>query len=162
MSQGPCLLLGAASGLQIGTNHRLRFHEGVNTEVRDRLRRQVETCFGPHVGSYHNKVFKRFMYATKVPVVLFITADKIDCEIEVGKCHFILDNDFSWKEFYANHPVAFCVGCSQDERDECADMFQRLGFTLEDTRAADQTTAFLATNSAFRETLAEAERAGGV
>src|SRR5205085_12023301 len=87
----PILLLGATSGLQMSPSPILKFSADISVAQRKELQSQLSNCFGPHVGSYYNKIFKRFMYATRLPLVIFITADKIDCTIEVGKCHFILD-----------------------------------------------------------------------
>jgi hypothetical protein len=146
---GPALLLGAASGLQIGGTHRLKFRADLDDTTKRELTAQLAGCFGPHVGSYHNKIFKRFMYATQIPIVLFIAADKIDCEIEVGKCHFILDREFDWQAFHMRHPVAFCIGCDQEEKRRFAPIFRQLGFEIWDGPGGNNITAFLARNQAF-------------
>ncbi|HEX7677873.1 MAG TPA: DUF4062 domain-containing protein, partial [Thermoanaerobaculia bacterium] len=113
----PTLLLGAASGLQIGTEPTLVFQDtSLSQAVMDALREQLRQCFGLHVGSYHNRVFKRFMYSTRLPIVIFMTSDKINVTIEVGKCHFILDRDYPWDQFATEHPVAFCIGCDTAEK----------------------------------------------
>ena len=153
---GPALLLGAASGLQISGAHRLKFHPDLDERTKEELTAQLASCFGPHVGSYHNKIFKRFMYATRIPLVLFITADKIDCEIEVGKCHFILDRAFDWQAFYSSHPVAFCVGCDQEEKRRFVPVFHQLGFDIWEGSAGNSITAFLARNRAFVEVFEKA------
>src|ERR1039457_1375830 len=70
---GPALLLGALSGLQLESNTK------------------AFNCLGPHVGSPGNKIFKRFMYATPHPVMLFMTSAKIDCPVKPEHCHFILE-----------------------------------------------------------------------
>ena len=87
----PTLILAAASGLQIGKGHKMKFHEGIEESQREALMQQVDKCFGPHIGSYHNKIFKRFLYETSVPIMFFLTENKIDCEIIVGETHFVLD-----------------------------------------------------------------------
>ena len=148
-SSGPALLLGAASGLQIGSTHHLKFHTDLDDLTKQQLTEELSQCFGPHVGSYHNRIFKRFMYATNIPLVLFITASKIDSEIDVGKCHFILDRGFEWSEFYQKHPVAFCVGCDQDERRRAEPVFRQLGFEIWGGPEGSSVTAFLARNRAF-------------
>src|SRR5262249_42923342 len=79
----PGLLLATASGLQLSNDHKLIFRKGIDDETRAALEVQLASCFGPHVGSYRNKIFKRYMYSTRMPVILFITEDKIDCPIEV-------------------------------------------------------------------------------
>jgi hypothetical protein len=149
LKDGPALLLGAASGLQIGAEPKLVFREGLDAITKAVLTEQLKTCRGPHVGSYHNKVFKRFMYATGIPIVIFIEAAKIDCEIVVGKCHFILDRDFTWETFCNNHPVAFCVGCTHVERQPLEQMFLDLGFSISDGCFPGAVTAFVARNAEF-------------
>jgi hypothetical protein len=147
--KGPALLLGATSGLQIGQERKLKFPEGLTETQRQELQKQLGGCFGPHVGSYHNKIFKRFMYATRLPIVIFVTADKIDCEIDVGKCHFILDCTFTWEEFCKVHPVAFCVGGSSDQMPQCAQMFRDLGFEIRNGQTYTPITSFMTRNRAF-------------
>jgi hypothetical protein len=126
----PALLLGAASGLQIGKQLNLKFLDGLDATRQKDLRDQLLHCRGPHVGSYHNKVFKRFMYETGLPLAIFLTGEKIDCKIEVGRCHFVLDSWLTWENFCSNHPVAFCIGCRQEERPKLTAMFDELGFHL--------------------------------
>jgi hypothetical protein len=147
----PALLLGAASGLQIGSKHKLRFPDGLSTERCQELERQLSRCFGPHVGSYHNKIFKRFMYATNLPIVIFLTANKIDCDIHVGKCHFILDSTFTWDQFCKSHPVAFCVGCDTQQMPRYSEMFAKLGFDINCGQVYTKATSFIARNKAFIE-----------
>ncbi len=148
----PILLLGAASGLQLSSQPSPKFCEGIDDLRKRELSDQLSLCQGPHVGSYRNKIFKRFMYATKLPIIIFITDDKIDCEVEVGKCHFILDTDFTWTRFYQDHPVAFCVGCSNSEASKrYADMFRQLGFDVIEENSAAAVTSFVARNTAFIE-----------
>ena len=147
--KGPVLLLGATSGLQMGLSRKLKFPDGLGEVQREELRKQLAGCFGPHVGSYHNKIFKRFMYATKLPMVIFVTADKIDCEIDVGKCHFILDRTFTWEQFCQSHPVAFCVGCATEQLPEYVQMFRSLGFDVQNGQVYTPITSFIARNSAF-------------
>ena len=148
----PMLLLGAASGLQITENHDLKMNDDLDPVSKNILREKLKKCFGPHVGSYRNKVFKRYMYATKLPILIFITGDKIDCEIDVGKCHFILDSEFTWEDFYKNHPVAFCVGCTQEKQTMYAELFRKLGFDIWYGPDASPVTALIARNNVFIET----------
>lgn len=153
----PTLLLGAISGLQLGADHKIDSTPskgGKPLTVSRSLEESVRKCFGPHVGSYHNKLFKRYMYNTGLPLMLFITEDKIDLEIIVGRCHFILDqtqkddSDLTWEAFYKNYPVAFCVGCNGDSMKEKIAMFSNLGF---DVIAGPQfgVSAFIARNEHF-------------
>ncbi|HJT27742.1 MAG TPA: DUF4062 domain-containing protein [Pyrinomonadaceae bacterium] len=152
----PALLLGAASGLQISKEHNVKIDDALDTHSRNVLRSQIDNCFGPHVGSYRNKVFKRFMYATGLPLMIFMTGDKIDCEIDSKKCHFILDSESTWEEFYKNYPVAFCIGCSQENKRKYVEMFQWLDFKIWEGTGSLPISAFIARNQAF---ISEFERA---
>jgi len=146
----PTLLCGAASGLQLTADHKFKFTEPALLDIRKKeLQEQLDKCYGPHVGSYHNKVFKRFMYATKIPIVIFITGDKIDSEIEVGKCHFILDRKLDWEYFIREHPLAFCVGCENGEKRRYVEMFQKLGFEVIEQNNASTISSFIARNAVF-------------
>ena len=146
----PTLLLGAASGLQLTDNHQIVFsEEGISQDRKQELREQISKCYGPHVGGYHNKVFKRFMYLTELPIVIFLTGDKIDCPIEAGKCHFILDREYTWEQFYRTHPLAFCVGCKEEERKKYVAVFKSLDFDVIEENSASSISSFIARNAAF-------------
>jgi hypothetical protein len=149
-SRTPMLLLGAVTGLQLSDELNLSFREDLDSETREGLVKQLSGCRGPHVGSYHNKIFKRFMYATNLPIVICITADKINCEVRVGESHFILDNEAHWQEFYRNHPVAFCVGCDRRQRSAAMGAFEEMGYEIDASPDTEPTTAFIARNDAFR------------
>jgi hypothetical protein len=145
----PALLLGAASGLQIGVEHKVREVPELDKTSRDALLSEIAQCYGPHVGSYHNAVFKRFMYETRVPIVICLTEEKIDCEIDPHKCHFVLDREFTWEQFCREHPVAFCVGCSQKRARHYEQKFKDLGFEVVMGRNSTPMTAFIARNKIF-------------
>lgn len=145
----PVLLLGAASGLQIGETHSVKFGPNLTDRRKEALAGQLKNCYGPHVGSYHNKVFKRFMYATKLPIVIFLTGDKIDREIEADHCHFILDSELTWDLFCRDWPVAFCVACWESEVDRHIPSFEALGFELKVQNANTAVTTFIARNRKF-------------
>jgi Domain of unknown function (DUF4062) len=156
----PTLLLGAASGLQLASEPTLHFEdEQLDQSTKDALAQHLRQCFGPHVGSYHNKVFKRFMYETGLPLVIFMTSEKINAPIEVGKCHFILDREYTWQQFAKDYPVAFCVGCSTAEKPTFVEMFIKLGFRIVDRNVASSVSAFIARNEAFIHTFENAVRA---
>jgi hypothetical protein len=91
------------------------------------------------------------MYATGLPIVIFITGDKIDREIDVGHCHFILDSALTWDTFCRDHPVAFCVGCTDEERDTHIGAFKRLGFETLEQQHHIPITTFIARNRKFIE-----------
>lgn len=133
----PALLLGALSGLQLTKDP------------------NIANCLGPHVGSPRNKVFKRFMYETKLPLMLFMAAHKIDSPVDTNRCHFILDQksdqDLPWEVFYKERPVAFCVGCKNEphEIEQLVFRFEELGFKIMRTGHRTPYTAFIARNQKF-------------
>jgi hypothetical protein len=145
----PALLLGATSGLQLSKDPDLSFKDGLNESSQTELKSQLDNCLGPHVGSYRNKIFKRFMYETGIPIMIFITDDKIDSKIEVGKCHFVLDSEFTWEDFHTKHPVGFCVGCSQDNKDAYIALFEKLNYKILKGYNFSKITAFIARNDKF-------------
>jgi hypothetical protein len=134
---GRALLLGALSGFQITPDE------------------TIACCLGPHVGSPRNKVFKRFMYGTKLPVMLFLTASKIDSPVDPQRCHFILDQaadgDLRWDTFKEEYPLAFCIGCKNvsGEISRIKDQFERLGFVCLSTSHRTAYTAVIARNRYF-------------
>lgn len=145
------LMLGAIEGLQLSNQPRLLFPDGFDANSQKHHSAAIAECRGPHVASYHNKIFKRFMYSTKLPLVIMMTGEKVDRAIEVEASHFILDRDFSWDEFKTSYPLAFCVGCRQDDRDRVANAFRDEGFQVGRSVQDGAVTAFLAKNAAFAE-----------
>ena len=136
--QRPALLFGALSGLQLSDSYLTKPENAV-----------IHDCFGPHVGSFKNKIFKRFMYETKLPLAIFMTADKMDCLIDTERCHFVLDSERPWQRFREEHPLAFCVGCQLQEKDKSIEMFVTQGFKVLQSGSADSDTAFIARNQKF-------------
>jgi hypothetical protein len=140
---------------------RIDFLPEVSEDCRSESALQIESCFGPHVGSYHNKVFKRFMYATKLPIVLFFDNDKVDCPVEAGKCHYILDSSFTWEQLITEHPVAFCIGCTDNvkmghwTKPQLIKYFLERQFSIIDESAASSVGSFIARNQLFIERFEE-------
>lgn len=145
----PSLLLGAASGLQVSDQYTLNFAGDLKERAKEELTAQLKLCRGPHVGSYKNKVFKRFMYNTGIPIIIFITSDKIDCPIDVGRCHFMMDSQLTWEDFCRTHPLAFGVGCDQDQLDDLTARFEGLGFQVERGPDSNPVTGLFARNERF-------------
>ena len=152
----PTLLLGAAVGLQLTDNHSVFFTENDLSEAKkEELKAQISKCYGPYEKSYHNKIFKRFMYKTGLPILIFLTGEKIDSQIQAGKSHFSLDSEFTWEQFYRHHPLALCVGCSDEER-KYAEVFRSLGFDVIEENSASPFSSFIARNAAFIEQFEQA------
>jgi hypothetical protein len=131
------LLLGALSGFQMTKD----------TAIAD--------CLGPHVGSPRNKVFKRFMYSTELPLMLFLDSKKIDLPVDPNHCHFVLDQqsdqELPWETFISQRPVAFCVGCKNipEETEPLITKFEGLGLKIVSARYKTSHTAFIARNNRF-------------
>lgn len=78
-------------------------------------------CNGFHVSSYENKLFKRSLYLTNVPTIVFIHDTKVgslsdsthsdDAAPEWGRCHFICDKGFPWERLLNQYPLSIWVGC---------------------------------------------------
>jgi len=143
------LIIATASGLQLSENHILEGDE--NFDIPDDLKIAVNKCFGPHVGSYNNKVFKRYLYETQLPIMLIFDSTKIDSVIDIRKCHFIFDKELPWHNVMENNPLAFCVGCQTEELDKLKTAIQKEtgGFNVITTPKSHPYSALIARNSAF-------------
>ncbi len=73
---------------------------------------------GPHVGSHPNMLFKRAIFMTRQPVVLFLTDSKLTKRFEVGKCYPVFGPDRSWHQASQTIPLAICIGYELDSRDK--------------------------------------------
>lgn len=71
---------------------------------------------GPHVGSHPNMLFKRALFRTGQPIVLFLSENKVGKCFEVGNCYPVFGPDFSWGDAVRDLPVAICVGYSNEIR----------------------------------------------
>jgi hypothetical protein len=116
------LILGAASGLQtsdrIDAIHPRRHPDGTeqasepytNSEILKQLKKN---CRGFHVGGYENHLFKRSLYLTGAPTVVFIHDTKLNCPIEVSRCHFVSDADLPWSSFARDYPLSLWIACER-------------------------------------------------
>jgi hypothetical protein len=118
---------------------------------------------GPHVGSHPNMLFKRAIFSTKQPIVLFLTASKLSKRFEVGNCYPVFGPDHSWHHAAQTCPLAVCVGYQFDDaekgRQELAETKRRLlqelkkelkGFDFDYAREETQNGAvFMIANKAF-------------
>ena len=145
---GKTLLLGATSGIQMGGSPKLVWGKG--TRAKEELRQKVNMCRGFHVGSYKNKMFKRFMYETRLPLMVFLDESKINSKIQVGRCHFIFDRkQYTWEKFMRTYPVGFCVGCHSTNLANCVKLFENKGFEIVRDKGTYEHRAFIARNAAF-------------
>jgi hypothetical protein len=65
---------------------------------------------GPHVGSHPNMLFKRAIFASKHPVVLFLSAEKLGNPFQIGKCYPVFGPDEPWEDAVKDYPLAICIG----------------------------------------------------
>lgn len=126
------LLLAAASGIELSEDSGFR---------------------GPHIGSYYNKLFKRAILTTGLPVVLFVDESKVPAEFLVGKCHAVCGPDMEFEDVCKSVPLAFCVGCaSREGRDAVIGQLKPLGFVYVDpAREYKGCWPLIATNRLFEE-----------
>ncbi|MGH9854970.1 MAG: hypothetical protein ACREBD_34500, partial [Blastocatellia bacterium] len=97
---GHQLVLAAASGLDLD-NKVLNFR-------------------GPHVGSHPNMLFKRSIFTSGSPVVLFISAEKLGDPFRQDICYSVFGPDEPWKDAVSKYPMAICVGYEWPKKSKTA------------------------------------------
>lgn len=111
------IILAAISGIQL-SNKINAIDRTTKEPVADkRILNELGGCRGFHVGSYQNRLFKRCLYLSHAPTIVFLHDEKIDCPIEVGKCHFIFDKKEIWGKFISEHPLSLWIACSKNTVD---------------------------------------------
>ena len=80
----PRLVLAATSGLTTETFERPQDDDANGVHL------------GPHVGSYHNALFKRALLDTKLPVLWLLDATKLSIPFDGGRCSSVARNDAEW------------------------------------------------------------------
>lgn len=115
-----CLILAAASGFQVSgqvnavqINRTTGEHHAYDYEPV--LAQLKENCRGLHVGSYVNHLFKRALFQTGAPMIVFLHDKKVDCDVDVGRCHFLFVSSgiADWLERLENHPLSFWIACDR-------------------------------------------------
>jgi|ERR1051326_358794 hypothetical protein len=84
------------------------------------LDNRVMNFRGPHVGSHPNMLFKRAIFTSGNPVVLFISAEKLGDPFRRGICYSVFDPDDPWKDAVSKYPMAICVGHEYPKRSKSA------------------------------------------
>lgn len=116
------LILGAASGLQLSDKiiavHPRKRPDGTEQEPRpydnpEILRQLRQGCRGFHVGGYENHLFKRVLNLTRAPTIVFLHDAKLNCPIEVSRCHFVSDRDLPWARFARSYPLSLWIACER-------------------------------------------------
>ena len=87
---GSLLVLAAASGLDLDN--------------------RIQHFRGPHVGSHPNMLFKRVIFTSGCPVVLFLSAEKLGNSFRKGRCYAVFGPDEPWLTAVRKYPLAICVG----------------------------------------------------
>lgn len=100
---GRQLVLAAASGLDLDN--------------------RVQSFRGPHVGSHPNMLFKRSIFTSGNPVVLFISAEKLGDPFRQDICYSVFGPDDPWKDAVSKYPLAICVGYEWPKKSETAARF---------------------------------------
>lgn len=78
---------------------------GLDNEVEE------DWHMGPHIGSHENMLFKRAVYDTGQPTVIFLHWEKIQLKrFRPGTCYPVFLADFDWATFVSSRPVAICIG----------------------------------------------------
>ncbi len=65
---------------------------------------------GPHVGSHPNMLFKRAIFETNEPIVLFLTSGKVGRPFIVGKCFPVFGPDAPWISACTRRKLALAIG----------------------------------------------------
>jgi hypothetical protein len=105
----------------------------------------VAAFHGPHVGSHANMLFKRAIFMTGEPVVLFLSRHKVDPKFreaafkcrtdrerpEVGMryCYPVFGEELPLESALVNTPLALCIGFEQ-EKDEHEEDIRHVGEKL--------------------------------
>lgn len=78
------------------------------------LNHDEEHFRGPHVGSHPNALFKRAIFETGQPIVMFLNDWKLDepFNFKIGNCFPVFDRTHSWKKACRESQLAICVGYS--------------------------------------------------
>jgi hypothetical protein len=79
---------------------------------------------GPHVGSHPNMLFKRAIFQTDKPIVLFLGASKIEKQFDTGHCYPVFDLDYAWPQACRECKLAICIGYTLDSEEGNVDALQ--------------------------------------
>lgn len=93
----PSLILATASGLELREKHKYP---------------------GLHVGSYTNMLFKRALFKSLHPIIIFLDEDKISTfsekgQFKYGKCYPVFESRNVWASVQVSYPLGFCIYMKQ-------------------------------------------------
>jgi len=126
---------------------------------------------GPHVGSHPNMLFKRSVFTTRRPVVIFLSADKLGDPFTKGICYPIFVPGLPLEKALQDYPLALCVGYdklmrsptrrildrevreNRNNPSNIIDILAKLNFNVIYGEEKGDTGAIIAGNSAFEKLL---------
>ena len=131
---------------------------------------------GPHVGSHHNMLFKRAIFTTGLPVVLFLSRHKVDplfreagfkCRTdrkkrEVGTryCYPVFGEELPLSKALVDIPLALCIGYEM-EKDEQEEDIRKVGEKLKRVLGTELKKAKFDMEYAAKEFIQEGETQSG-
>ena len=109
---------------------------------------------GPHIGSHPNMLFKRAIFQTGQPIVLFLTEEKIDKPFIDGTCYPVFGPDYPWSHALRECPLAICIGHHKMSANRLKGILKRRtrahGFDFDyASKELEACGVFIAANEAF-------------
>jgi hypothetical protein len=106
---------------------------------------------GPHVGSYHNMLFKRALLESGAPIVIFLDEDKFRRPFDPRSCFRVCDADFGWDYACLNVPLALvCAFRSEEGAKQVIPQLEYYGLEhLECTHRSEAPWPVIASNNLF-------------
>ena len=104
----------------------------------------IKEFHGPHVGSHANMLFKRAIFMTGQPVILFLSRNKVDPDQELHEarfkcrtdnempkegmryCYPVFGDELPLMKALAESPVALCIGYEKEKTEEESNIDIRL------------------------------------
>jgi hypothetical protein len=100
----------------------------------------VPEFHGPHVGSHANMLFKRAIFMTGAPVVMFLSRHKVDpncreagfkwrkdskkLEVDMRYCYPVFGEELPLEKALVDTPLALCVGYEREKLEQDIDIRQ--------------------------------------
>jgi hypothetical protein len=80
------------------------------------LDNKLDDFKGPHVGSHANMLFKRALFTSGLPTVIFLAAEKLGEPFHKGNCFSVFGPDERLHDAIEDYPLALCVGYDKATR----------------------------------------------
>jgi hypothetical protein len=65
-------------------------------------------------------LFKRAIFASGSPVVLFLNAEKLGDPFRIGRCYSVFDSNEAWSYVIQKCPMAICIGYERPKKSKTA------------------------------------------